>query len=57
MLNRNANQAHKHVKSFCKQMKKSCGMDCLVLTCHKDMNGVLVTNALSLFILAVEFAS
>ena len=57
MPNRNANQAYKHVKSFCKQMKKSCGMDCLVLTCHKDMNGVLVMNALSLFILEVEFAS
>ena len=49
MQNRNANQAHKHVKSFCKQMKRSCGMDCLVLTCHKDMSGVLVMNVLSLF--------
>ena len=49
MQNRNAKQGHKHVKSFCKQMKKSCGIDCLVLTCHKEMNGVVVTNALSLF--------
>jgi hypothetical protein len=46
---RNADKASKYIRSFCKQMKKTCGMDCVVLTCHKNQKGTIEANALSVF--------
>lgn len=44
---RNAQKAYKNIRSFCKQMKKSCGMDCVVLGFHKDEKGSIVLKSLS----------
>lgn len=42
---RNAEKAYKHIRSFCKQLKKSCGMDTVVLTFHKDEKGSVEVNS------------
>jgi hypothetical protein len=44
---RNAQKGYKHVQSFCKQMKRSCGMNYLVLTFHQDEKGTIVLNSLN----------
>ena len=42
---RNAKKAYKHIWSFCKQLKKSCRMDTIVLTFHKDEKGSVEVNS------------
>src|ERR1700733_12877071 len=44
---RNAEKAYKHIQSFCKQLKKSCGMDTVVLTFYTDGKSSIEVNSLS----------